>query len=118
MFALQRLKKGYVQRFSTFQTRKGLHDLLLLHTKVLSENKVKSPCFLTVSVTLFQLVDKTVLHNGAGGMPLHFGDHTNDFYQKLSRAATPMPMTVVPCRHRKPTLITKRNSPKGMLKMT
>lgn len=49
VFALQRLKKGYVQRFSTFQTRKGLHDLLLLHSQVLSENKGKSPCFLTAN---------------------------------------------------------------------
>lgn len=80
--------------------------------------KTKAKALAFLQLTLFQLVDKTVLHNGAGRTPLHPGDRTNHFYQKLSRAATPTPMTVVPCRRRKPTLITGRNSPKGMLKIT
>lgn len=80
--------------------------------------KTKSKTFALLQLNLSQLVDKTVLQNGAGEMPLHFGDQTSHFYLKLSRAATPMPMTVVLCRHRNPTLITKRNYPKGTLKIT
>lgn len=105
------LRKDMFRDFSTFQTRKVLHVRLLLHTQVLNENEVKCPRFLSAD-------RQTVLHNGTGGTPLHFGDHTSHLYQKQSRAATPMPMTVVPCRPRKLTLITERNYPKGMLKIT